>query len=96
MLVTGTVSGVYPRLRDPWGNAGRQHWALGEQPADPATFTEDVRQALYASKIVAYACVSTRSRLAAPIRLGHHAATGHHLSGGCIIRAKFLNHIKEP
>lgn len=70
---------------------------LGEQPADPATFTEDVRQALYASKIVAYAQGFNQIQ-AGSAEFGWDITPGDLATiwrGGCIIRAKFLNHIKE-
>ncbi len=73
--VTGIAEAVFARALS--GSVGQRSAAsglasgkLGEQPADPATFTEDVRQALYASKIVAYAQGSTRSRPAAPNSAG--------------------------
>ena len=65
--------------------------------ADAAKFTEDVRQALYASKIVAYAQGFNQIQAGSAeydwgITPGDLATIWR---GGCIIRAKFLNRIKE-
>ncbi|MGH3554905.1 MAG: NADP-dependent phosphogluconate dehydrogenase, partial [Mycobacterium sp.] len=70
---------------------------LGERPADRDTFTEDVRQALYASKIVAYAQGFNQIQ-AGSAEYGWNITPGDLATiwrGGCIIRAKFLNRIKE-
>lgn len=60
-------------------------------------FVEDVRQALYASKICSYAQGFVQLRAAAkehdwPLNYGDCALLWR---GGCIIRAQFLDHIKE-
>ncbi|MDP4128294.1 MAG: NADP-dependent phosphogluconate dehydrogenase, partial [Bacillota bacterium] len=60
-------------------------------------FVESVRRALYASKICSYAQGFSMLRTASKINnwgldLGNIAMT---FRGGCIIRAQFLNHIKE-
>ena len=65
--------------------------------ADKAAFVEAVRQALYASKIVAYAQGFDEIQAGAKeygwkIDLG---AVARIWRGGCIIRAKFLNRISE-
>ena len=65
--------------------------------ADAPKFTEDVRQALYASKIVAYAQGFNQIQAGSAeydwgITPGDLATIWR---GGCIIRAKFLNRIKE-
>ena len=65
--------------------------------ADKAAFIEDVRQALYASKIVAYSQGFDAIRAGAAeynwnINLGEVARIWR---GGCIIRAQFLNRITE-
>jgi 6-phosphogluconate dehydrogenase len=65
--------------------------------ADPAAFIEDVRQALYASKIVAYsqgfdAIVAGAEQYDWNIEKGDIAKIWR---GGCIIRARFLNRITE-
>ena len=65
--------------------------------ADRATFIEDVRAALYASKIVAYA-QGFDQMLAAAKEHGWHLNPGAISTiwrGGCIIRAAFLDRIKE-
>ncbi len=64
---------------------------------DTSEFIEDVRRALYASKIVAYAQGFDQIRSASDendwaIDLGRVATIWR---GGCIIRARFLNRIRE-
>ena len=64
---------------------------------DADAFIEDVRQALYASKIIAYsqgfdAIVAGAERYNWDIKKGNIAAIWR---GGCIIRARFLNRITE-
>ncbi|CAN5363268.1 hypothetical protein BH09ACT4_BH09ACT4_11520 [soil metagenome] len=64
---------------------------------DPAAFVEDVRQALYASKIIAYsqgfdAIVAGAAHYNWDIKKGEIAKIWR---GGCIIRARFLNRITE-
>jgi 6-phosphogluconate dehydrogenase len=70
---------------------------LGGKPSDAKQFTEDVRQALYASKIVAYA--QGFNQIQAGSAEYDWGVTPGDLAtiwrGGCIIRAKFLNRIKE-
>ena len=66
-------------------------------PADADAFVEDVRRALYASKIVAYSqgfdeIVAGASEYGWDIRKGDIAKIWR---GGCIIRARFLNRITE-
>ena len=80
------------RPRPDWRRA-----TSGEKPSDAAQFTEDVRQALYASKIVAYAQGFNQIQAGSAeydwgITPGDLATIWR---GGCIIRAKFLNRIKE-
>jgi 6-phosphogluconate dehydrogenase len=65
--------------------------------ADPAAFTEDVRKALYASKVVAYAQGFDQIQAGSDeyewgIDRGLMATIWR---GGCIIRARFLNRISE-
>ncbi len=65
--------------------------------ADPAAFTEDVRKALYASKVVAYAQGFDQIEAGSEeygwgIDRGAMATIWR---GGCIIRARFLNRIRE-
>jgi 6-phosphogluconate dehydrogenase len=64
---------------------------------DPDAFIEDVRQALYASKIIAYsqgfdAIVAGAAQYDWDIKKGDIAKIWR---GGCIIRARFLNRITE-
>ncbi|GAB3405887.1 NADP(+)-dependent, decarboxylating phosphogluconate dehydrogenase [Flindersiella endophytica] len=65
--------------------------------SDPDAFIDDVRQALYASKVVAYAQGFDMIRAGSEaydwdIDLGAMATIWR---GGCIIRARFLDRIKE-
>jgi 6-phosphogluconate dehydrogenase len=69
----------------------------GTYAGDKAAFVEAVRQALYASKIVAYAQGFDQMAAAAKefgwnLNFGDLATIWR---GGCIIRARFLNRIKE-
>ena len=71
--------------------------AINAQELDTGAFMEDVRRALYASKIVAYAQGFDQMRAASVehgwvIDLGRVASIWR---GGCIIRARFLNRIRE-
>jgi 6-phosphogluconate dehydrogenase len=64
---------------------------------DPDAFVEDVRKALYASKIIAYSqgfdeIVAGAEQYGWDIKKGDIAAIWR---GGCIIRAQFLNRITE-
>lgn len=64
---------------------------------DPETFIEDVRRALYASKIIAYSqgfdeIVAGAEQYGWDIQKGEIAKIWR---GGCIIRAQFLNRITE-
>jgi 6-phosphogluconate dehydrogenase len=69
----------------------------GRYDGDPKQFIEQVRQALYASKICSYAQGFVQLRAAAqehdwPLDYGSIALMWR---GGCIIRARFLERIKE-
>ena len=66
-------------------------------PATSKAFVEDIRQALYASKIVSYAQGYTLMRAAAKERGWNLNYGGVALMwrGGCIIRSAFLGKIKE-
>lgn len=67
------------------------------QVTDPDAFIEDVRQALYASKVVAYS-QGFDQIAAASDEYGwdiDRGAMARIWRGGCIIRAKFLNRITE-
>jgi len=68
-----------------------------QPPKDKTAFIEDVRQALYASKICSYAQGYVQMQEAAkennwPLKYGEIALLWR---GGCIIRAQFLDRIKE-
>ena len=88
------LSGSVPQRRAAAGLASGQ---LGAKPTDAERFTEDVRQALYASKIIAYA--QGFNQIQAGSEENGWGITPGVLAtiwrGGCIIRAKFLNRIKE-
>ena len=88
------LSGSVPQRRAAVGMASG---ALGERPTDAAKFITDVSQALYASKIIAYAQGFNQIQAGSDeydwgITPGVLATIWR---GGCIIRAKFLNRIKE-
>ncbi|MBB4856012.1 6-phosphogluconate dehydrogenase [Mycobacteroides chelonae] len=77
--------------------AGFTSGVLGEKPSDAKRFIEDVRQALYASKIVAYA-QGFNQIAAGSAEYGWNVNPGDLATiwrGGCIIRAQFLNRVKE-
>ena len=88
------LSGSVPQRRVTVGMASG---GLGERPTDATQFIEDVRQALYASKIIAYAQGFNQIQVGSDEY--HWGVTPGDLAtiwrGGCIIRAKFLNRIKE-
>ncbi len=70
---------------------------LSAKPDDASQFVDDVRQALYASKIIAYAQGFNQIQAGSAeydwdLTPGDLATIWR---GGCIIRAKFLNRIKE-
>jgi 6-phosphogluconate dehydrogenase len=71
--------------------------AAGWQIADRDAFVEDVRQALYASKVVAYS--QGFDQIAAASKEYDwnidRGAMARIWRGGCIIRARFLNRITE-
>lgn len=73
--------------------AGAEEWKVADRDA----FIEDVRRALYASKIIAYsqgfdAIVAGAQQYDWDIKKGEIARIWR---AGCIIRARFLNHITE-
>ncbi|NLV80072.1 MAG: NADP-dependent phosphogluconate dehydrogenase [Rhodococcus sp.] len=100
--VTGIAEAVFARAlsgsRDQRAAAhGLAAGTLGTAPTDAAQFTEDIRAALYASKIVAYA-QGFDQIAAGSTDYGwdiDRAAMATIWRGGCIIRAQFLNRIKE-
>jgi 6-phosphogluconate dehydrogenase len=88
------LSGSVPQRR---AAAGLASGHLGERPTEAKQFITDVRQALYASKIIAYAQGFNQIQAGSDeydwgITPGVLATIWR---GGCIIRAKFLNRIKE-
>jgi 6-phosphogluconate dehydrogenase len=100
--VTGIAEAVFARalsgsVAQRKATTGLASGALGEKPSDSDKFIEDVRQALYASKIIAYAQGFNQIQAGSAeydwgITPGDLATIWR---GGCIIRAKFLNRIKE-
>ena len=73
--------------------AHTEKWQIG----DEATFVNDVRAALYASKVVAYS-QGFEQIAAASAQYGwaiDRSAMARIWRGGCIIRARFLNRITE-
>ena len=100
--VTGIAEAVFARalsgsVTQRKATTGLASGTLGAKPTDADTFTEDVRQALYASKIVAYAQGFNQIQ-AGSLEYDWNVTPGDLATiwrGGCIIRAKFLNRIKE-
>src|SRR6478609_4216247 len=100
--VTGIAEAVFARalsgsVAQRRATTGLASGDLGGKPSDADKFIEDVRQALYASKIVAYAQGFNQIQAGSAeydwgITPGDLATIWR---GGCIIRAKFLNRIKE-
>ncbi|MGW5517617.1 NADP-dependent phosphogluconate dehydrogenase [Nocardia africana] len=100
--VTGIAEAVFARAlsgsRDQRKAAqGLASGTLAEKPTDAARFTEDIRRALYASKIIAYAqgfdqIAAGSAEYDWNLRPGDLATIWR---GGCIIRARFLNRIKD-
>ncbi|KAA0073416.1 NADP-dependent phosphogluconate dehydrogenase [Mycolicibacterium sp. P9-64] len=100
--VTGIAEAVFARalsgsVPQRTATTGLASGELGSKPADAARFIDDVSKALYASKIVAYAQGFNQIQAGSAeygwnITLGDMATIWR---GGCIIRAKFLNRIKE-
>jgi 6-phosphogluconate dehydrogenase len=101
--VTGIAEATFARAIS--GGVTQRSAARGVLPADAtplevtdrAAFIEDVRQALYASKVVAYA--QGFDQIAAGSETyGWNIDRGAMATiwrGGCIIRARFLNRIRE-
>ncbi|MQY26078.1 NADP-dependent phosphogluconate dehydrogenase [Nocardia aurantia] len=100
--VTGIAEAVFARALS--GSRAQRKAAQGlasgtlaEKPTDTAQFTEDIRRALYASKIVAYAqgfdqIAAGSTEYDWDLHPGDLATIWR---GGCIIRARFLDRIKE-
>ena len=88
------LSGSVPQRR---AAAGLSSGQLGERPTNADTFIDDVQHALYASKIIAYAQGFNQIQ-AGSDEYGWGITPGVLATiwrGGCIIRAKFLNRIKD-
>ncbi|WP_158168634.1 NADP-dependent phosphogluconate dehydrogenase [Mycolicibacterium smegmatis] len=88
------LSGSVPQRK---ATVGLASGALGAKPSDAADFIEAVRRALYASKIVAYAQGFNQIQ-AGSAEYNWNLTPGDLATiwrGGCIIRAKFLNRIKD-
>jgi 6-phosphogluconate dehydrogenase len=100
--VTGIAEAVFARalsgsVAQRKATTGLASGDLGEKPTDAAQFTDDVSKALYASKIIAYAQGFNQIQ-AGSIEYDWGITPGDMATiwrGGCIIRAKFLNRIKE-
>jgi len=100
--VTGIAEAVFARalsgsVAQRKATTGLASGELGAKPTDAAQFIHDVSQALYASKIIAYAQGFNQIQAGSAeydwgITPGDLATIWR---GGCIIRAKFLNRIKE-
>ena len=100
--VTGIAEAVFARalsgsVAQRKATTGLASGDLGEKPTDAAQFIDDVSKALYASKIIAYAQGFNQIQAGSAeynwgIKPGDMATIWR---GGCIIRAKFLNRIKE-
>jgi 6-phosphogluconate dehydrogenase len=99
--VSGIAEAVFARALS--GHAGQRAAAralpgpVADGTVDRAGFVEDVRKALYASKVVAYAqgfdeITAGAAEYGWDIDRGAMATIWR---GGCIIRARFLNRIKE-
>src|SRR6202453_929929 len=100
--VTGIAEAVFARalsgsVAQRKATTGLASGQLGEKPSDAEQFIDDVSKALYASKIIAYAQGFNQIQAGSAeynwgIKPGDMATIWR---GGCIIRAKFLNRIKE-
>jgi len=100
--VTGITEAVFARclsaVKDQRAAAAKVlHGPKAEFSGDRRAFIDDIRDALYASKVVAYA-QGFDQMLAAAEEYGWHLHPGEISTiwrGGCIIRARFLNRIRE-
>ena len=100
--VTGIAEAVFARalsgsVAQRKATTGLASGDLGQKPSDAKQFVDDVSKALYASKIIAYAQGFNQIQAGSAeydwgINSGDMATIWR---GGCIIRAKFLNRIKE-
>lgn len=102
-VATAITEAVYARslsaLKDERVAAAAQLKGPAAEPftGDRAAFIEDVRRALYASKICSYAQGFQLLAMAATEREWqlNYGSIALMWRGGCIIRAQFLGHIKE-
>ncbi|MGN7131680.1 NADP-dependent phosphogluconate dehydrogenase [Rhodococcoides corynebacterioides] len=100
--VTGIAEAVFARAlsgaRDQRAAArGLASGTLADKPQDVDAFVEDIRSALYASKVIAYAqgfdqIAAGSNEYDWNLHPGDLATIWR---GGCIIRARFLNRIKD-
>jgi 6-phosphogluconate dehydrogenase len=100
--ITGIAEAVFARalsgsVSQRKATTGLASGDLGSKPADAAQFIDDVSKALYASKIIAYAQGFNQIQAGSieydwNITLGDIATIWR---CGSIVRAKFLNRIKE-
>jgi 6-phosphogluconate dehydrogenase len=100
--ITGIAEAVFARAlsgsrRQRAAATGLASGTLAAKPSNPQAFIDDIRHALYASKVVAYA--QGFDQLAAgSAEYGWNLSLGDLATiwrGGCIIRARFLGRIKE-
>ncbi|MCF8607423.1 NADP-dependent phosphogluconate dehydrogenase [Gordonia sp. HY442] len=100
--VTGIGEAVFARALSSAGDQRKQaqglaSGALAAAPTDKEAFVEDIKNALYASKVVAYAQGFDQIK-AGSVEHGWDVKPGDLATiwrGGCIIRAKFLNRIRD-
>jgi 6-phosphogluconate dehydrogenase len=100
--VTGIAEAVFARalsgsVEQRRATTGLASGDVGGKPDNATEFIEDVRQALYASKIIAYAQGFNQIQ-AGSAEYDWNLTPGDLATiwrGGCIIRAKFLNFIKD-
>jgi 6-phosphogluconate dehydrogenase len=100
--LTGITEAVFARtlsaLRDERkAAAGTLAGPVPGAGEDRADLVDDIRQALYASKVVAYAQGFAQMRAASKVNDWHLdlGAMATIWRGGCIIRAQFLNRIRD-
>jgi 6-phosphogluconate dehydrogenase len=100
--ITGIAEATFARsLSGHADQRGAARKAFGSEtdslPADRASFTDDVRKALYASKVVAYAQGFDQIQAGSDEYDWHidRGAMATIWRGGCIIRARFLDRIRE-
>jgi 6-phosphogluconate dehydrogenase len=100
--LTGITEAVFARSLSALGDqrraaAGQLHGPTPGERTVPADLLDDIRDALYASKVIAYA-QGFEQMAAASERYGWELDLGAMATiwrGGCIIRARFLDRIRE-